>query len=578
MEGNDYIFGSYLKNLRKRRNVSTEALAQGCCDGSLIRKIEAGKRKASYNLRTLLIERLGQDSCKYENILNLNEYREVCARREILDVVVNKRIDVAKELLNIYYQEYAGADKLCLQFYYEILGRISEDKADCFCKALQQTCEYSTLSINSILSAREINLILEWAKALGKSDYGATVAFIIKLIEHMEYEPEWIAVIYPKIVLEYISCFSEEKDDMPTIQKYIMMLEKVLLIQKTYKSLFMLTDVLEKLLDSTIKLNDMSDEDCIFKIKDYEEKLELVKQIESATDSPIWVYLHKTGNVVFAGDIIKQRRRMLNMSQKMMADGICDYRTISRTEAGKMSLEMYTCSLVFNKLGLPLEFQRTYIVPGDVSVFELEEKIRRLSNAGKYNEALEKLEQISKRIDMSIAVNKQFYMRNTAMVSWKLKKINDLDCERELEKALKLTVNIENINYEAIYLTSQEWLCIHNILLVNSTNEMCSQVLYAIKKDNNRQLMPKNITSLLLLVLARKYNNMGYKEYAVNIIDYIMENEINKADSALIVTLLLFKAYYMKDVDMKAFAKLFHSCFRCSRITAFFCHIIVHDH
>ena len=342
---------------------------------------------------------------------------------------------------------------------------------------------------------------------------------------------------------------------MPTIQKYIMVLEKVLLIQKTYKSLFMLTDVLEKLLDSTIKLNDMSDEDCIFKIKDYEEKLELVKQIESATDSPIWVYLHKTGNVVFAGDIIKQRRRMLNMSQKMMADGICDYRTISRTEAGKMSLEMYTCSLVFNKLGLPLEFQRTYIVPGDVSVFELEEKIRRLSNAGKYNEALEKLEQISKRIDMSIAVNKQFYMRNTAMVSWKLKKINDLDCERELEKALKLTVNIENINYEAIYLTSQEWLCIHNILLVNSTNEMCSQVLYAIKKDNNRQLMPKNITSLLLLVLARKYNNMGYKEYAVNIIDYIMENEINKADSALIVTLLLFKAYYMKDVDMKAFAE-----------------------
>lgn len=555
MEGNDYIFGSYLKNLRKRRNVSTEALAQGCCDGSLIRKIEAGKRKASYNLRTLLIERLGQDSCKYENILNLNEYREVCARREILDVVVNKRIDEAKELLNIYYQEYAGADKLCLQFYYEILGRISEDKADCFCKALQQTCEYSTLSINSILSAREINLILEWAKALGKSDYGATVAFIIKLIEHMEYEPEWLAVIYPKIVLEYISCFSEEKDDMPTIQKYIMMLEKVLLIQKTYKSLFMLTDVLEKLLDSTIKLNDMSDEDCIFKIKDYEEKLELVKQIESSTDSPIWVYLHKTGNVVFAGDIIKQRRRMLNMSQKMMADGICDYRTISRTEAGKMSLEMYTCSLIFNKLGLPLEFQRTYIVPGDVSVFELEEKIRRLSNAGKYNEALEKLEQISKRIDMSIAVNKQFYMRNTAMVSWKLKKINDLDCERELEKALKLTVNIENINYEAIYLTSQEWLCIHNILLVNSTNEMCSQVLYAIKKDNNRQLMPKNITSLLLLVLARKYNNMGYKEYAVNIIDYIMENEINKADSALIVTLLLFKAYYMKDVDMKAFAE-----------------------
>lgn len=555
MEGNDYIFGSYLKNLRKRRNVSTEALAQGCCDGSLIRKIEAGKRKASYNLRTLLIERLGQDSCKYENILNLNEYREVCARREILDVVVNKRIDEAKELLNIYYQEYAGADKLCLQFYYEILGRISEDKADCFCKALQQTCEYSTLSINSILSAREINLILEWAKALGKSDYGATVAFIIKLIEHMEYEPEWIAVIYPKIVLEYISCFSEEKDDMPTIQKYIMMLEKVLLIQKTYKSLFMLTDVLEKLLDLSIKLNDMSDEDCIFKIKDYEEKLELVKQIESSTDTPIWVYLHKTGNVVFAGDIIKQRRRMLNMSQKMMADGICDYRTISRTEAGKMSLEMYTCSLVFNKLGLPLEFQRTYIVPGDVSVFELEEKIRRLSNAGKYNEALEKLEQISKRIDMSIAVNKQFYMRNTAMVSWKLKKINDLDCERELEKALKLTVNIENINYEAIYLTSQEWLCIHNILLVNSTNEMCSQVLYAIKKDNNRQLMPKNITSLLLLVLARKYNNMGYKEYAVNIIDYIMENEINKADSALIVTLLLFKAYYMKDVDMKVFAE-----------------------
>lgn len=63
-----------------------------------------------------------------------------------------------------------------------------------------------------------------------------------------------------------------------------------------------------------------------------------------------------------------------------------------------------------------------------------------------------------------------------------VEKINDLDCERELEKALKLTVNIENINYEAIYLTSQEWLCIHNILLVNSTNEMCSQVLYAIKK------------------------------------------------------------------------------------------------
>lgn len=555
MEGNDYIFGQYLKNLRKRRNVSTEALAQGCCDGSLIRKIESGKRKASYNLRTLLIERLGQDSSKYENILNLNEYREVCARSQILDAVVNEKIDEAKELLRTYYQEYAVTDKLCLQFYYEIQGRISEDKVDCFSKALQQTCEYTKLSVNSILSAREINLILEWAKALGKSDYRETVAFIFKLIEHMECEPEWIAVIYPKIVLEYISCFSKEKDEMATIQKNILMLEKVLLIQKTHKSLFMLADVLERLLDLLRKLNDMSDENYLFRTKDYEEKLELVKQIENASDLPVWAFLHKTGNVVFAGDIIKQRRKMLNISQKILANGICDYRTISRTEAGKMSLEMYTCSLVFNKLGLPLEFQRTYIVPDDVLVLELEEKIRWLSNEGKYNEALEKLEQMSKRIDMSIAVNKQFYMRNVAIINWKLKKINDIDCEQELEKALKLTVSIEDINYESIYLTSQEWICVYNILLVNPKNETCSSILYAIKKDNNRLLIPQNVNSLLLMALAQKYNKLGYKEYAVNIVDHIMKNEIKKANSALIATLLLFKAYYSSDADMKSTAE-----------------------
>ena len=563
MEGNDYIFGLYLKSVRKRRNVSTDMLAQGCCDGSLIRRIEAGKRKASYNLRVRLLERLGQNSSKYENVLSLNEYREVCARNKIMNAVVRGEISEVQELLRAYYQEYAASDKLCLQFYYEIQGRISDEKGDYFSKALQQTWDYSKLSINSILSPQEINLILERAKALGEVDYRETVKFIFEHMEHMRDEPEWIAIIYPKVVLEYISCVSGEGDDISFVKNNILLLEKALLIQKRYKSLFMLLDVLEKMLDLLKRENALSNNSCLVKIRECEEKIELLKQTERLSDLPEWIFYHKTDNCVFSGDIIKQRRKMLNISQRILANGICDYRTISRVEARKMSLEMYTCSMIFNKLGLPLEFQRTYIVPDNVLVFELEEKIRWLSNEGRYNEALESLKQMSNRTDMSIEVNQQFYMRNMAMINWKLKKLSDMDCEKELEKALNLTVNIENINHKFIYLTSQEWICVYNILLVNPRNEICSSVLHAIKEDNNRLFIPQNVRSVLLLALAQKYNEMGYKENAVDIIDYIIDKEMNNASSALLATLLSFKAYYMNDAEMKKCAEKLSIVLQC---------------
>ena len=117
-------FATLLKNIRIEEDISLDQLALGIMSASQLARIEKGERSVAKVVRDRLLERLGVARDLYENLLDLEDYREWERQKDILHAVREKQTKQAEQLLSEYEKSLEDDENIRRQFYLVMLADI----------------------------------------------------------------------------------------------------------------------------------------------------------------------------------------------------------------------------------------------------------------------------------------------------------------------------------------------------------------------------------------------------------------------------------------------------------------------
>ena len=116
------------------------------------------------------------------------------------------------------------------------------------------------------------------------------------------------------------------------------------------------------------------------------------------------------------GEIIKQRRIELGLTQDELCEGICEASTMSRIENGKQAPSKTKLNVLMQRLGLPDDRYYAFLSDNEVKIADLQKEIvscNIFKDAAKGLEAIARLEQIAEEDDRSV---QQFILRSRAIL------------------------------------------------------------------------------------------------------------------------------------------------------------------
>lgn len=164
-------------------------------------------------------------------------------------------------------------------------------------------------------------------------------------------------------------------------------------------------------------------------------------------------------NILF-GEIIKNRREELNISQDELCEGILDRTALSRIENGKAECRKYVAELLLDRLGLPMEFYYSSDNKNSIEQIKYKNQISELIRMRKYEELESTLAEAEKLIDDNKPCE-QFLLRSKATYFLRVKK--DRQKAREL---LYCAVSVMHPdfcldNFEKLYLFKEDILVLN---------------------------------------------------------------------------------------------------------------------
>ena len=142
-------FTALLKNMRTEEGISLDQLALGIMSASQLARIEKGERSVAKVVRDRLLERLGVARDLYENLLDLEDYREWERQKDILHAVREKQTKEAEQLLSEYEESLEDDENIRRQFYLVMLADIQKkaEGQELFVrKCYRDTLRYNTES------------------------------------------------------------------------------------------------------------------------------------------------------------------------------------------------------------------------------------------------------------------------------------------------------------------------------------------------------------------------------------------------------------------------------------------------
>lgn len=201
-------FTALLKNIRTEEGISLDQLALGIMSASQLARIEKGERSVAKVVRDRLLERLGVARDLYENLLDLEDYREWERQKDILHAVREKQTKEAEQLLSEYEESLEDDENIRRQFYLVMLADIQKKVEGqelfvrkCYREALALTVpEADTVwAKQRPLSILEINLLLENLAYENGMDSFLKYKVLLHYVEDGCYDEISKAKIYPKI-------------------------------------------------------------------------------------------------------------------------------------------------------------------------------------------------------------------------------------------------------------------------------------------------------------------------------------------------------------------------------------------
>lgn len=229
------------------------------------------------------------------------------------------------------------------------------------------------------------------------------------------------------------------------------------------------------------------------------------------------------------GEVIRQRRIELGLTQEELCEGIYEPPTMSRIETGRQTPSRTKLNVLLQRLGLPDDRYYALLSDNETKIADLQKEIVSCNVLGKEKKGLEMINELEEIADPQDTTIQQFILRSKVILG-KLEngEIKPYSFEQKLEilfQAIHLTsprFNIEEIDRGLYGL--DEVKVINQIALTYSRNDehkkaidIYYQLLRYIKKHFQNILQSGGLLPLVCYNYARELDLVKRYEYALEI-------------------------------------------------------------
>lgn len=393
-----------LHNMRVEQKVQVGCLCNGICTKSMLEKIERGDRFINRNSLNRLLSRLGIDQKKYEKYLDYMDYDEWKDRNDIINAIEDGRLQRAEELLKKYDETWTKNRKIEKQFYIFMKLQILQkenplaDSKEIY-NLYKEAATITIPDVNEValdkmlLSTDEVNLVLECrSREIHSKDVLEIFAVYRELLDYMDsprFDIGGRAKICPKIVVymyRHVKIYEEKTDERKKADLYkkiLLFCDKAIDILREDCKSYYLSELLNVHIELLTYL--LGNTDDINKIDEYKRTLHRTEDVLDAYEGiceqynmPYVMedccYFYREEDVYCINDVIKKRRKMLNMTRAELCDGICSERTVQRLELKQKRKHDGITEELFCRLGLSVEYINMGIVTDSRETTELYER------------------------------------------------------------------------------------------------------------------------------------------------------------------------------------------------------------
>ncbi len=221
-------------------------------------------------------------------------------------------------------------------------------------------------------------------------------------------------------------------------------------------------------------------------------------------------------NEINIGEIIRQRRIELNLTQEELCEGICEPCTMSRIETGHQTPTRSKLDALMQRLGLPGKKYYALMSSKELEIEELKTKIVAANVRKNYDESYSLIEKMERLLDSDDQVNRQFISRTRITCG---RKINGEWLPYSLEEQLSMLMDtiritvpsfdVEEINKNLYSL--EEIKIINHIASVLSKSERIDEAIdiyYQLMKYVNKRGRILSDSIVMSPFIAHNYSRL----------------------------------------------------------------------
>lgn len=444
--------GKIICRERKKKGLLQEELLRGICQQGELTKIEAGERVPEKMLADALMQRLGRCTDTLEAIMSVEEYILFDMRETLQRHFYEKNYEKNCSLLEKYRRHKQVEQPLHRQFLskYEAVNEYCRDNNahNCLKKlkwALEITFpEWERMPIlNYCLCSQELHLLILIAYFMMPENEVRAVWILTETIDYLEkryYEEEKVKLLPQCLWL--LAEHSKRRGQWAEVEEYSRAGVECL---TRNGALPLLRELLGLRIESLGKLREEKE-------GVEEEKEALRNQLESLEAVLVryadWVlkmddlsklhYFYHQDEVSLDYEMLRDMRKNQGISQSALQS--CTQGSLSRIENGKQSPSRRRVVEIAKELGVNKSYYISRVQSEDYDLYEL----CHWRNQAGFNLELDKtkemLNELEKKLDMSVPLNRQYIEACRIGVEKVQEKIEPKEAVQQLERVLKYTM------------------------------------------------------------------------------------------------------------------------------------------
>ncbi len=474
--------GALLERLRTEQGCTMEQLGRGVCTPSQIEKIEKDEQSVDPFLIDRLFGRLGKSTERLEYVLPIEAYELYELRYLIQTNICRRQLEEAEELLKAYEKRKSANRPLHRQFIAQERAQIgwltgqkreeilvllsqamSETMQTVMGSAFEEALSHGWIDSKIKLSAEELKLILfrwEISRASVYERRAEEIWAVLSYLKRKEMDDSEFVKVFPYAVLLLgkSGCLKEQKDALEKETK------RALSILRDEGKIAYMPEILEQY--SKLLEKRGADKAFLCMLRQERKSLLEVCGFYGIHLEKVSLFEHILRRFQLDYELIQKTRQERGISQEKLSDGICELPTISRIERGHRSPRDKNLCRILERLQKDRRRMDTIIETDSYEVVRLKKKYNRMLFRARTQEAIEVLQELERYLNPKHLRNQQFLKAEWAKVNYAAKKWDADKCLKELESALRMTMDVDGTRLGKHVISVEENSILNEMVLI----------------------------------------------------------------------------------------------------------------